>query len=35
MGRHFVSDNIEIICGDIFNMDADALANLGVETVRA
>lgn len=31
MGRHFVSGNIEIICGDIFNMDATTLdACLGV-----
>lgn len=31
MGRHYVSGNIEIICGDIFNMDATTLgACLGV-----
>ena len=35
MGRHYVAGNIEIICGDIFNVDAETLSTCGAAFDRA
>ena len=35
MGRHYVAGNIEIICGDIFDVDAETLSTCGAAFDRA